>query len=264
MDTEDYDRRAASFGTVAQVYAENRPDYPAEAVSWLAGGTPARILELGSGTGKLTTPLLTMGHDVVATDPSTSMLAQLRRVASGARTVAGRAESIPLTTSACDVVVSAQAFHWFNRERALPEIARVLRPGGVLGLVWNTGDFKVPWVRKVLSLIDLFEDEVEDPLAGSDLFTTHEHRVFRHWQRFDRETLLGFIASSSASAVRPPDERAALLAEVGAIYDSYGRGHDGMRMPWKATCYRATVSALAVGQRDAPAGPDDGLLIDFR
>lgn len=264
MDSEDYDRRAASFGSVAQVYADNRPDYPTAAVSWLVGAPPARILELGSGTGKLTSALIALGHDVVATDPSSPMLAQLTRVVPKARTVAGRAENIPLAASAVQVVVSAQAFHWFDRERALPEIARVLRPGGVLGLVWNTGDFKVPWVKKVLSLINLSEDDVEDPLAGSDLFTTHEQRVFRHWQRFDRESLLGFISSSSSSAVRTPDERAALLAEVGAIYDSYGRGYDGMRMPWKATCYRATVSSLADERRASADDPDDGLLIDFR
>jgi SAM-dependent methyltransferase len=263
MDADEARRRANSFGSVAHVYAQNRPGYPNEAVAWLAGATPANVLELGSGTGKLTAPLLSLGHRVVATDPLTAMLGELTTVAPGARRVAAKAEAIPLATGVVDLVVSAQAFHWFDPDRALPEIARVLRPGGVLALVWNAGDFKVPWVRKVLGLIGMSADEIAEPLEGSDLFAIQERRAFRHWQRFDRDSLVGYISSSSYAAVLPPDERATLLAEVGAIYDSYGRGHDGMLMPWQALCYRATVTRLAVTPRTAPADPDDGLLIDF-
>ncbi len=262
MDPVEVRTRAASFGAVAREYAEHRPDYPVDAVAWLAGPAPAKVLELGSGTGKLTGRLLALGHQVVATDPLPAMLAELREAAPAAHSAAARAESIPLARGAVDVVVTAQAFHWFDAERALPEIARVLRPGGTLSLVWNTGDLKVPWVRKVLSLIQLGEDDISDPLADSDLFSTRERRVFRHWQRFDRESLLGFISSNSAVAVMSSDERESLLAEVGAIYDSYGRGHDGMRMPWMAQCFRATVTGLVNRVYDFP-DPDDGLLIDF-
>lgn len=263
MNAEEEGRRATSFGSVAQTYAQNRPDYPAEAVAWLAGEMPANVLELGSGTGKLTRSLLSLGHRVVATDPSTAMLGELTAVAPGARRVAARAEHIPLAAAVVDVVVSAQAFHWFDAELALPEIARVLRPGGVLALVWNAGDFKVPWVRKVLGLIGMADDSIIDPLEGSQLFATTERRVFRHWQKFDRESLVGFIASSSYAAVMAPDERAALLAEVAAIYDGYGRGHDGMLMPWTAVCFRGSVSGLADARRQRAEDPDNGLLIDF-
>jgi SAM-dependent methyltransferase len=177
--------------------------------------------------------------------------------------VAARAESIPLASGVVDLVASAQAFHWFDPERALPEIARVLRPGGVLALVWNTGDFQVPWVRKVLALIGMAGEEIADPFEGSDLFAVQEQRVFRHWQKFDRDSLVGYISSSSYAAVMTPDDRQALLSKVGSIYDSYGRGHDGMLMPWKANCFRATVTRLAASPREAAAEPDDGLLIDF-
>jgi SAM-dependent methyltransferase len=264
MDAEEIRRRSTSFGSVAQAYAENRPDYPVEAVTWLAGESPANVLELGSGTGKLTRTLGGLGHRVVATDPSTPMLAELHQAAPGARRVAARAEQIPLTAGIVDVIIAAQAFHWFDPERALPEIARVLRPGGVLALVWNIGDFKVPWVRKVLSLIGMTEeDDTDDPLAGSDLFAVQEQRVFRHWQKLDRAALVGYISSSSAVATMTAADRATVLAEVGDIYDSYGRGHDGMLMPWRAHCFRATVSRLADGRRDRAADADDGLLIDF-
>jgi len=263
MDAEEVRRRASSFGSVAKAYAENRPDYPTEAVGWLAGTTPTRVLELGSGTGKLTRALIALGHDVVATDPLTSMLGQLSRVAPAAHRAAALAEDIPLASGTVDVVVSAQAFHWFDTDRALPEIARVLKPGGVLANVWNSGDLKVPWVRKVFGLIGHTDEHLDDPLVASELFTTKERRVFRHWQRFDEQSLVGFIASSSYAAVRTPDEREALLGEVAAIYDSYGRGHDGMLMPWKATCFRAVVTDVADARRHDAVELDDGLLIDF-
>jgi SAM-dependent methyltransferase len=263
MDADEARLRAASFGSVATAYAENRPDYPDAAVAWLVGDRPANVLELGSGTGKLTRSLVAMGHRVVATDPLTTMLDELVRVAPAARRVAARAENIPVAPGVVDVVASAQAFHWFDPAQALPEIARVLRPGGVLALVWNAGDFRVPWVRRVLGLIGMEEEDLADPFEDSDLFTTRERRVVRHWQKFDRNSLLGYVSSTSYAAVMTPDDRAALLAEVAGIYDSYGRGHDGMLMPWSAICFRATVSVLADSRRDSASNADDGLLIDF-
>lgn len=263
MEADEVRRRSASFGGVAPAYAENRPGYPTEAAAWLVGPGPARVLELGAGTGKLTSAVTALGHKVVATDTSTEMLAQLRGVAPGARLAAARAEQIPLRPLAVDVVVAAQAFHWFDTARALPEIARVLRPGGTLGLVWNAADFKVPWVRKVLGLIGMEDEPIDDLLGGSELFATSERRDFRHWQRFGRESLIGYLSSSSYAAVMTPGDREALLAEAGAIYDSYGRGSAGMLMPWKAVCFRAAVTGLADARRASAAAPDDGLLIDF-
>jgi SAM-dependent methyltransferase len=265
MDAEVPRNRADSFGGVADAYAQYRPSYPDEAVRWLVGSSPGRVLELGAGTGLLTKHIVALGHDVVACDPARGMLRHLAKNIPQARPLQSRAEAIPLPTSSVDVVATAQAFHWFDSERALPEIARVLRPGGVLALVWNSGDRKVPWVKRVFDLIDL-EDAADlgDPVADSDLFATADARVFRHWQPMGKETLVGFIASTSQAATLPERERAALLEEVAELYDSYGRGHDGMLMPWRAHCYRARVSGLAAqASRDADAGYDDALLIDF-
>lgn len=257
-------RRARSYGGFAEDYDRYRPGYPPEAVRWLAGSGSARVLELGAGTGKLTAILLGAGHDVVATDPAEPMLRHLRSAAGAARCAAARAEDIPFSSSSVDVVVAAQAFHWFDAERALPEIARVLRPGGVFGLVWTGGDWKVPWVRRLFALIEAPDlDAVDDPLEGSELFSTGDRRVFRHWQRFDRADLTGFVCSSSRAAIMTPDERARLASAVGDLYDSYGRGHDGMLMPWKTYCYRARVTGLANFRRESAPDGDEGLLIDF-
>ncbi|MFY9913522.1 MAG: class I SAM-dependent methyltransferase, partial [Nocardioidaceae bacterium] len=289
----------------AQEYADFRPGYPDDAVEWLVGHAPAQVLELGAGTGKLTERMVALGHDVMATDPSEQMLDQLGRIVPRARRTACPAEDLPMANASFDVVVAAQAFHWFDHERALPEIARVLRPGGVLALVWNNADQKVPWVRKVFSLIEAAADaEVRattaapgetdvgrDPVAGSELFAPSADRVVRHWQSMDRKALLGFCSSHSAVATLSDDRRHELLEQVGAIYDSYGRGPDGMLLPWNANCYRARVAAQSESRGGAgdqlldrpidpfhPGGPhqrsgedpvdeddlDDGLLVDFR
>lgn len=265
MDADAARNRADSFGSVAHDYAQYRPGYPDEAVRWLVGTSPGRVLELGAGSGLLTKRLVDLGHEVVACEPAPGMLHHLPATAPGAKPVQSRAEAIPLPTSSVDVVVAAQSFHWFDPERALPEIARVLRPGGVLALVWNSGDRKVPWVKRVFDLIEL-EDAADlgDPVADCELFATSDARVFRHWQPMGKQALIGFIASTSQAATMPDAERAALLDEVGRLYDGYGRGPDGMLMPWRAYCYRARVSGLAAQvHRDADSGYDDALLIDF-
>jgi SAM-dependent methyltransferase len=261
--------RGTSFGGVAADYARHRPSYPAEAVSWLVGDKPVTVLELGAGTGKLTQSICALGHRVIASDPDEAMLAALGEAAPEAVRLAATAEEIPLPASSVDVVVAGQAFHWFDAEHAWPEIARVLRPGGSLALVWNTGDIRVPWVRRVLTLIDSErERDGWDPFAESSVFELTEHISVKHWQVFVRETLLGFVASSSKAATVPAQEREQILSAVGALYDSYGRGPDGLRMPWIAHCYRGKVAGLDAASARAAAiaaksdtGPDDETVV---
>ena len=120
-----------AFADVAGAYERARPGYPEEAVRWLAGPQPLDVVDLGAGTGKLTRALIALGHRVVAVEPLDEMRAELEVALPGARALAGSAEAIPLPDASKDVVTSAQAFHWFDHDAALPEIARVLRPGGV-------------------------------------------------------------------------------------------------------------------------------------
>ncbi len=123
------------------------PGYPAEAVAFLLGDRPLRVLDLGAGTGKLTDELLAAGHEVVAVDPSAEMLAELAARHRDVTTTVGGAEQLPLPDGSVDAVVAGQAAHWFDPPRAAPELRRVLRPGGVVGFVWNVRDETVPWVR---------------------------------------------------------------------------------------------------------------------
>jgi SAM-dependent methyltransferase len=260
---------AHSFGGVAQAYERGRPSYPAQAVRWMLGDQPRSVLELGAGTGKLTRVLLELGHDVHPTDPDPAMLALLEEHLPGTRSAVASAEDIPLADASVDAVIAAQAFHWFDLDLALPEIARVLRPGGRICLVWNQRDEKIPWVRRLGALIGT-QEQLRDPaqsLIFSELFGFVEEDDFSHWQTIDRRTLQDLVLSRSNIAVLDEAGRAAKLAEVVAFYDDFGRGMDGMQLPYVTRCFRANVLDRPTSSTDAdtsPDDPDDELLIDFR
>jgi ubiquinone/menaquinone biosynthesis C-methylase UbiE len=268
---------ARSFGSVAEAYDRGRPSYPVEAVEWLAGGEAKVVLELGAGTGKLTRKLVDQGHAVFATEPDEAMLEVLRDRVPEVSAKVATAEDIPANDRSVDVVVVAQAFHWFDHEAALAEIARVLKPGGHLALVWNSRDERIPWVRRMGDILGRQESNTSsaEHVVASDLFGFVEEKTFKHWMEVNRESVLDLARSRSSYAVMDADAQQRHLAEVLAFYDDYGRGMDGMQIPYVTRCYRAAV----VDDGDQPEAPDessadgpvasdgtdtDMLLIDFR
>jgi SAM-dependent methyltransferase len=270
---------ALSFAAVSQAYDRARPSYPAEAAAWLVGHQKSTVVELGAGTGKLTRLLVDAGHDVIATDPLVEMLTHLRMSVPEARTAVATAEHIPVASFSADVVVCAQAFHWFDHDVALPEIARVLRPGGVLALVWNARDEGIPWVRKLGKIIGSADNRADlaEPAAASEHFGEVDGAEFRFWQTLRRDDLFDLVRSRSYVALLDDAEREQLLARVGALYDDYGRGPDGMQLPYITRCYRAVVRhptpppvprvTDGIGRIPHPSdGTDDPgtLLIDFK
>ena len=142
--------RARSFGAAAAAYAQHRPGYPTAAVDWalapLADRTDLQLLDLAAGTGKLTESLLQRGT-VTTVEPDPAMLAELRARFPGVVAHEGSAEAIPMPDACVDAVLVGQAWHWFDADRAYAEIARVLRRGGLLAVLWNGDDAHVDWVR---------------------------------------------------------------------------------------------------------------------
>ncbi len=265
---------ARSFDLVADAYDRGRPSYPREAVAWMVNRENARVLELGAGTGKLTDELTALGHQVVATDPSRAMLGRLRNRAVRRSRVASSAEQIPLAPRSVDVVVAGQAFHWFDVDRALPEVCRVLRPGGHLAVAWNTRDERIPWVKRLGGIIGR-ADHLDDPtpaIDGTGMFEVVETSTFRFWQPMTQDSLRDMVASRSNVAMMSGLERERVLRKVDELYEGYGRGADGMLLPYVTSTYRAVVLPWAVPEEPAPAQtadhPDDldtdSLLIDFR
>ncbi|MFD0690465.1 class I SAM-dependent methyltransferase [Actinomadura fibrosa] len=217
-------RRAGSFGGSAAMYADERPDYPDAAVRWalepVAGRAPLRVLDLAAGTGKLTQVLLRIGldaADVVAVEPDANMLDEMRRRVPEVRALKGGAEAIPLDDSAVDAVVVGQAMHWFDLDRALPEIHRVLAPGGVLAGLWNTDDDRVPWVAEMKRLSRSsvsFTRWGPKEVPETRWFPRFAREEFPHAQRRTAESMVATIATHSHMLVLDEAEREEVKARV--------------------------------------------------
>jgi len=217
---------ARGFDHAADAYDRARPDYPAEAIALIverAGiveGT--RVLDLAAGTGKLARPLAAAGARIVAVDPSTPMLERLRATLPDAETHVATAEQLPLVSATVDAAVVGQAFHWFVRDRALSEIHRVLRPRGLLALIWNTRDQTDPLQQQLTQVFAPFEGDTPrhrgtgsaDELARSSLFAEFEAHEFALRQELDEDGLVDRVLSVSFVAEAGRAVRARIEAQV--------------------------------------------------
>lgn len=203
------------------------------------------MLDLGAGTGLFTARLVERGLDVVAVEPSDGMRAELSAALPAVEALPGSAEQIPLPAASVDAVTVAQAWHWVDVVPAVAEVARVLRPGGTLGLVWNVRDVSVDWVAQLGRIMhpgtehDMFSD---DPPVGPP-FSPIERRDF-HWeQQLSRATVLDLVTSRSYFIVLPAEERAAMLANVATLLRTHPdlAGGDGVVLPYITRCSRTRV-----------------------
>lgn len=218
------------FGQGAAAYERGRPGYPPELVDLLARElelAPGRtVVDVGAGTGKLTRLLPATGAEVWAVEPVAGMRQQLESLLPGVRSIDAPAEAIPVDDASVDAVVVAQAFHWFDHQRALAEIGRILRPGGGMALVWNVRDGSVPWVAQLSEMIhwhrhdiSAYEDRIDwaAVVAESRVFTPLQKSVLHHEQEHDHATLLDRVASVSYIAAMEERDRAAILEQVGEL-----------------------------------------------
>jgi SAM-dependent methyltransferase len=205
-----------------------------------------RVLDLAAGTGKLTRQIAARGLEVVAVEPSEAMRNELDQALPGVRALAGSAEEIPVDDGSVDVVLVAQAWHWVDTRRAVREVARVLSPGGRLGLVWNVRDEREDWVAQLGAVMHrgvVEETNTTDPPVGPP-FEPIERLDVEWTYNLNRQTLLDLVNSRSYIITLPDDQRAKLLDDVRELLDRHpalaGRAEIGM--PYTTRCSRTQLT----------------------
>ncbi|MFD6817483.1 class I SAM-dependent methyltransferase [Microbacterium sp. NPDC059771] len=241
------DEQATSFGGQAGSYEVGRPEYPFEAVAWMldrAAAGARRIADVGAGTGKLTRALVAgEGTEVVAVDPDPAMLAALRDAVPGVPTFVGTAERLPLPDASLDAVVLGQAWHWVDPVAASAEIGRVVRPGGVLGLVWNLRDERVDWVRRLTDIMHGSNAEIMlaagDPVVAAPFGGVEQERW--EWVRpVTREVMHRMASSRSYVITADHAEKARIRRDMDALFDELGLHDDAtIELPYVTKAFRA-------------------------
>jgi SAM-dependent methyltransferase len=239
-------KAAVGFARGARAYEHGRATFPAGAVAAILAETAAApgrtLLELGAGTGKLTRSLTGSGARVIALEPVDEMRAVLAEAAPGAEPLAGVAEAIPLPDASVDAVIAAQAYHWFDPEAATAEVARVLRPGGAVALVWNRRDERVGWMRGFSAILDPEAGDAprykhgswRRDFDGNARFAPLELRTWPHRGAAGRDVVLARVASMSFVAAMDDAPRAELLARIEHLLDTDPdtAGRDDIAMPY--------------------------------
>jgi len=240
--------RALSFGRVAGGYDRVRPEYSAEALDLVTDrlglGPDAEVLDLAAGTGKLTRPLVERFARVTAVEPDPGMRAVLSQVTDCYLALEGRAEAIPVADGSVDAVFVGQAFHWFATAEALAEIARVLRPRGGLALLWNGWSKAEPPIpeaarslmREVVERANAEpvrrRDEWQKDFDGSPFEPLHDEELPVRWLDYGADDLVSLELSTSPFAVLPPDEFAAVEAELRRLITGSYRVPVETRLSW--------------------------------
>jgi SAM-dependent methyltransferase len=220
--------RSRSFDTAAAEYERRRPDYPEEALRWAAeilGIAPGdRVLDVGAGTGKLAGGLVALGFDVVAVEPGAPMLEQLRTAVPEAEALEGPAESIPLPDASVRAAFAGQAFHWFDRARAVPELHRVVGAGGGLALLWNWWDERDPLQRELGEVIGYggHEPYVQEELPGAPWFRELGRTIVDSVDESSPDALVGLLATTSRFLTAAPADGENWLREVHERAARYG------------------------------------------
>jgi len=245
-----------SFGLIADEYDRLRSGPSPAALDWLVPEEATEVLEIGAGTGILTRLLAERVDHLVAVEPDDRMRAVLARADGRVKVLAGQAEEIPVGASSVDVVIAQSAWHWVDEARAIPEVARVLRPGGRLSLVWTGPDRSVDWMRSLWAGGIIFNPDektevdgrrkrrhlVDVDAGGANPFLQPETELF-HWTRpMTKADLVALSATYSAVITMEESARREHLEAMARFLDAHEAfgGLDTIDVPMRSYCWRAT------------------------
>lgn len=254
------------FASASDTYERGRPPYPDALIDHLTEHwdltATSTVADVAAGTGKLSRQLRAAGARCVAVEPSASMRAECRRVSPDTEIVAGSAEALPLADDAFDLVTVAQAFHWFDARRALHELARVLRPGGVVVLVWNDRETSLPWAGALDRILHAAgssscasPEDVRPRFEGDPHFGPFAPWAIGHHVPMRAADVEDMVTSRSYVRVLPPEHRRAVVQEVSAVTAPLPQV---ISMPYttKAYCARATPGPCACSGSAPDARPE--------
>ena len=240
------DRRedGLSFGAAAAHYDAVRPSYPPAAVDWpLAplGPGRARVADIGAGTGIMTRLLHAAGHEVIAVEPDPLMRARLTETTPEVTALAGSAEAMPFDAASIDAAVAAQAYHWFDHDRAHAELARVIRPGGVFAAIWNERDESVAWVRELSRIVARRPGDESVIDSYGPAFGPVERAAFRHSTRHTPQSLVRLMQSRSYYLRASPARQRRLEQEILDLARTHPdlAGRPEFELPYETLVFRA-------------------------
>jgi len=247
----DRETRRLSFGSVATDYDRYRPSPPPQALDWLIPAGAQAVLDLAAGTGAVTRELVGRAARIVAVEPDERMRAVLTARCPEAEVLAGRGEDIPLPDASVDAVVISAAWHWLNPDQAVPEITRVLRVGGVLGVIWIARDTRVPWVAEFNRLAREAREADRRPdgaaegrrrrqvtsRPGTPMSAAEEHTV-EYSLPMTKEKLVGLLGTYSGVITLDPERKADFSRRVRAFLDD--QPWDQTDLPLICRCLRST------------------------
>ena len=251
--------KASSFGTIAEDYDRWRPGPKPAVAAWLLPENAQRVVDLGAGTGALSRLLVGRVPDLVAVEPDARMREVLARNVPDATVLEGRGEQLPLPSASVDAVLVSSAWHWMDADATVAEVARVLRPGGVLGVAWAGVDWDGDWFTRLRKAVPQDRLEQGPGLLGllMNRDARRERHVFRlpdrapfeapeqtmlHWtETLSANHLVRMFGTFSGVIVLPDDQRRAVLDEAREVLRQYpGLEADAsVELPFRAACWRA-------------------------
>jgi len=242
---------------VADDYDRTRPAPPDEALDWLVPLNCEIAVDLGAGTGLFTRALQRKVRQVIAVEPDDRMRAVLAARSPGVRAVAGQGEAIPVPDASADGVFVSSAWHWLDPGAAVPEIARVLRDGGRLGVIWTGRDRRAEWMTELEVLRRPRAAQLGGPgepgesasprprrrhnvtLPDDAPFENIASASFEFARTMTVEDAVRWMATYSGVITAPAGDREARLARAREVLARQAGGDGMVEIPMRAACWRA-------------------------